>query len=197
VSNIKLYLAIDYTIQDLNNTDYKGYSEKELVCALQSRDEQAMSVLYDRYSKALFNVIYRLLDNQEISEDVLQESFVKIWNNIANYDEAKGTLFTWMLNVCRNNAIDKTRSREFKNSAKKQSIDSNVHMEQHRTEFNPETLGLKTMTEKLKPEQKEIVDLIYFSGFTHVEVAEKLDLPLGTVKTRLRAAINELRTYFK
>ena len=165
--------------------------------ALQNRDEQAMSFLYDRYSKALFNVIYRLVDNQEMSEDVLQESFVKIWNNIGQYDVTKGTLFTWMLNVCRNNAIDKTRSREFKNNAKNQSMDSSVNMEQHRTEFNPETLGLKTITEKLKPEQKEIVDLVYFNGFTHVEVAEKLDLPLGTVKTRLRAAITELRTYFK
>ncbi len=156
-----------------------------------------MGFLYDHYSKALFNIIYRIVENQEMSEDVLQECFVKIWNGISQYEGTRGTLFTWMLNVCRNGAIDKVRSKEFKAVSKNQNIESNVSLSHHRTEFNPETLGLKTMTEKLKPEQKEIVDLIYFNGYTHVEAAEELDLPLGTVKTRLRSAIIELRTYFK
>ena len=179
------------------NISQKTYSEQELVAALQNKDEQALSVLYDRYSKALFNIIYRVVGNQEMSEDVLQESFVKIWNGIAQYDEAKGTIFTWMLNICRNSAIDKVRSKEYKSVSKNQNIDNNVNLSQHRTEFNPETLGLKTITEKLKPEQKQVVDLIYFNGYTHVEVAEELNLPLGTVKTRLRLAIIELRNYFK
>ena len=101
------------------------------------------------------------------------------------------------MNVCRNGAIDKVRSKEFKSVSKNQNLAGTVNLAQHRTEFNPETLGLKAMTEKLKPEQKEILDLIYFNGYTHVEAAEELDLPLGTVKSRLRMAIIELRTKFK
>lgn len=181
----------------MNNSVQKNYSEQELVIALQHKEEQAMSWLYDHYSKALFSIIYRVVENQEMSEDVLQECFVKIWNNFPQYDASKATLFTWMLNICRNGAIDKVRSKEFKSVAKNQNLEGNVSLLHHRTEFNPDTLGLKTMTEKLKREQKEIVDLIYFNGYTHVEVAEELNLPLGTVKTRLRTAIIELRTYFK
>jgi RNA polymerase sigma factor (sigma-70 family) len=180
----------------LNIPLHKNYSEQELIAALQNREQQAMSVLYDRYSKALFNIIYRIVENQEMSEDVLQESFVKIWNSIAQYNGDKGTIFTWMLNICRNSAIDKVRSKEFRNVSKNQNVDGNVNLSEYRTEFNPDTLGLKTITERLKPEQKEIVDLIYFNGYTHVEVAEQLNLPLGTVKTRLRMAIMELRNYF-
>ena len=181
----------------LNNNLHKEFSEPELVAALQNKEEAAMSFLYDRYSKALFNIIYRVVDSQEMSEDVLQECFVKIWNGIGQYDGTRGSLFTWMLNICRNGAIDKVRSREFKSVSKNQNIESSVNVVDNHNEFNPETLGLKTMTEKLKPEQKEIVDLIYFNGYTHVEAAEELDLPLGTVKTRLRSAIIELRNYFK
>lgn len=181
----------------MNSSQHKQYTEQELVSALQNRDTKAVEVLYDRYSKALLTIIYRIVENQEMAEDVLQDSFVKIWNNIGQYDNTKGTLFTWMLNICRNSAIDKTRSKEFKAGTKNQSLDGNVNIAQPHAEFNPETLGLKSMTEKLKPEQKQIVDLIYFKGYTHVEVSEELNLPLGTVKTRLRMAIMELRNYFK
>ena len=102
-----------------------------------------------------------------------------------------------MLNICRNCAIDKVRSKEFRNVSKNQNVDGIVNLSDYRTEFNPDTLGLTAITERLKPEQKEIVDLIYFNGYTHVEAAEELNLPLGTVKTRLRMAIMELRNYFK
>lgn len=181
----------------MNGTRHKEYTERQLIAALKGGEQNAMEEVYERYSKALFTVIYRVVENQEMAEDVLQESFLKIWNGIAQYDETRGTLFTWMLNICRNRAIDKTRSAEFKKSAKNQSLGASVSLLNDRTEFNPETLGLKAMTERLKPEQREIIDLVYFNGYTHMEVSEELNLPLGTVKIRLRAAINELRNYFK
>jgi RNA polymerase sigma-70 factor (ECF subfamily) len=103
-----------------------------------------------------------------------------------------------MVNVARNIAIDKTRSKEFRNSTKTEDIENNVLIvdKQIKTEINPEIIGLKDLIEKLKPEHKIILDLVYFEGFTHVEVAEKLDIPLGTVKTRLRNAIITLRKVF-
>jgi RNA polymerase sigma-70 factor (ECF subfamily) len=98
------------------------YTEAELLQALQSHDEQAFSFLYDRYSKALFNIILQIIPQQELAEDVLQEVFVKIWQNIKSYDETKGRLYTWMLNIARNQSIDRTRSKDFNNRYKTKEL---------------------------------------------------------------------------
>jgi RNA polymerase sigma factor (sigma-70 family) len=172
--------------------------QDELVLRLRNKDQQAFSQMYYQYSTSLLGVISRVLDNDlELARDVLQESMVKIWNNITSYDSSKGTLFTWMLNICRNMAIDKTRSRMYKNQQKSQSIDTNPMLENYLQDIpKPETIGLKKMLELLDPSQREVVDAVYLMGYTHVEAAEKLSIPLGTVKTRLRNAILELRKYF-
>jgi RNA polymerase sigma-70 factor (ECF subfamily) len=104
-----------------------------------------------------------------------------------------------MVNVARNLAIDKLRSKDFRNHSKNQDIENHVNAidEQRNTTYKPELLGVKDLVEKLKPEQKKIVELVYFQGYTHVEVSDELEIPLGTVKTRLRMGIMELRKYFK
>lgn len=173
-------------------------SEEELVNALKRQDTIAIKALYDMYSGALLGVISRIVIHTEIAEDLLQETFVKIWNSAASYDSSKGRLFTWMMNVARNLSIDKLRSKDFKNSAKNQDIENNVDFidEQKRVTFNADTLGLKELVTQLKPDFKDVLDMIYFKGYTHVEAAEALNLPLGTVKTRIRMAILELRKNF-
>ncbi len=150
------------------------------------------------YSGALLGVISRIVQPIELAEDLLQETFVKIWNSAASYDPAKGRLFTWMMNVARNLSIDKLRSKEFKNSSKNQELENNVDFidEQKKVSFNADVLGLKDMVTQLKPEFKQVLDLVYFGGYTHAEAAEELNLPLGTVKTRVRMAILELRKNF-
>lgn len=174
-------------------------AEESLVSMLSDRNQEGMEILYDNYSSALFGVIHRIIQNDEIAEDVLQETFLKIWNNFAMYDPVKGRLFTWMLNIARNMAIDKVRSKEFtqkqKNRGYSDSV-SPVDFEDHSV-YNPETIGLKEMVRKLEPEYKQIIDLLFFGGYTQSEVAEKLNLPLGTVKTRSRAAIQKLRYNFE
>jgi RNA polymerase sigma-70 factor (ECF subfamily) len=173
-------------------------SEPELIQAIRNRDKKGIEALYDMYSSALYGVIYRIIQHEGIAEDLLQETFVKIWNSAASYDESKGRLFTWMVNIARNLSIDKTRSKDFRNHSKTEDIENIVLSVDtgSTTSMNPETLGLKDLVDKLKPEQKIILDLVYFRGFTHVEVAEELDIPLGTVKTRLRNAIMTLRKVF-
>lgn len=173
-------------------------SEPELVQAIRTRDTRGAEALYDMYSAALYGVIYRIIQHEEIAEDLLQEVFVKIWNSAASYDESKGRLFTWMVNIARNLSIDKTRSKDFRNHSKTEDIENIVLSvdKGFTTSLNPETLGLKDLVEKLKPDQKAILDLVYFRGYTHVEAAEELDIPLGTVKTRLRNAIITLRKVF-
>ena len=172
--------------------------EEELIIALKSRDITAMQALYDMYSGALLGVISRIVQPVEVAEDLLQETFIKIWNSSDGYDPTKGRLFTWMMNIARNLAIDKLRSKDFKNSGKNQDIENNVDFidAQKEVTFNADTLGVKDMVNALKPELNVVLNMVYFKGYTHAEAAEELSLPLGTVKTRIRMAIMELRKNF-
>lgn len=172
--------------------------EEELIQALRNHEKIAIEALYDMYSASLYGVISRIVIDVPTAEDVLQETFVKIWNSFSNYSADKGRLFTWMVNIARNLAIDKIRSKDFKNQLKNHELENNVTFidEQKNTVYKPELMGIKNLVETLKPEQKSILDLVYFRGYTHVEAAEELGIPLGTIKTRLRMAIQELRKYF-
>jgi RNA polymerase sigma factor (sigma-70 family) len=173
-------------------------SEEELVGALKNQETVAIKALYDMYSGALLGVISRIVLQSEVAEDILQETFVKIWNSSGSYDPSKGRLFTWMMNIARNLSIDKLRSKDFKNSNKNQHLENNVDLvdAQKGVSFNADTLGVKDLVDNLRPDFKSVLDMVYFKGYTHVEAAEKLNLPLGTVKTRVRMAILELRKKF-
>ena len=156
-------------------------SEEELVNGLKNQDTIAMEALYSMYSGALLGIISRVVVQTEVAEDVLQETFVKIWNSAGSYDPSKGRLFTWMMNVARNLSIDKLRSKDYKNANKNQDIENNVDFidEQKKVTFNADTLGLKDLVTNLKPDFKNVLDMVYFKGYTHVEAAEELDIPLG------------------
>ena len=172
--------------------------EAVLIAGLQQRDTAALSELYERYSAALFGVISRLVNDDHLAEDILQEAFLKIWNNASAYDGSKGRLFTWMLNICRNQAIDKMRSKGYK-TGKATTSDESVLLENPNEIYDairPDTIGLREIVEQLRPEWKQLIDLVYFKGYTQQEVSETLDIPLGTVKTRLRSAIQALRERF-
>jgi RNA polymerase sigma-70 factor (ECF subfamily) len=173
----------------------KYNDELTLVLALKAKDKQAFSYLYDNYSDALYGVINRIVLSNEIAGDVLQEVFVKIWKNIDNYSREKGSIFTWMMNISRNAAIDQIRSRQYQNEAQNQSIENFVYdidkTEQATSQVDH--IGLKEVLTKLKPEHKILIDKVYFEGYTHEEISQELDMPLGTVKTRIRAAMQHLR----
>lgn len=171
-------------------------SEEQLVKSLMAGDENAFSTLYDNYSPTLYGVICRIVGSEEIGQDVLQDAFVKIWKNIQNYDRQKGTIFTWMLNVARNTAIDYLRSKHHKGSI--QSEEENVRiLNNESVEQNFDHIGLRETVKKMKPEHQAIVDLLYYKGYTQEEASKQLDLPLGTLKTRSRAAIQQLRVLLK
>ncbi len=174
-------------------------SEIELVSMLQSKDENAFSYLYDNYSGALYGVILKVVFKEELANDVLQEVFIKIWKNIEQYDASKGRLYTWLLNIARNTAIDTLRSKSFNQDQKTTDIDNNVYLNDYRrsTSNNTDTLGLKQSVMKLKPDFRILIDLAYFQGYTQEDISKALNIPLGTVKTRLRSAIIELKSVFK
>ncbi len=173
-------------------------AEDALVSLLQSKDQRGFSILYDNYSSALYGVILKIVRSEEIAADVMQDAFVKIWKNIEGYNRTKGTLFTWILNVARNTAIDRIRSQEFQNSQKNQDLDSSINFidNQGSSQFDVDAIGIRKVVENLRPEHQQMIDLLYFQGYTQAEVAEEFNIPLGTVKTRVKAAVVQLRQYF-
>ncbi len=168
-------------------------NEDALVQRLREQDEAALSDLYDKYSAALYGVILRIVKTEEIAEDVLQDTFVKIWSSFSQYDASKGRLFTWLINIARNSAIDKIRSRQYRVGSKTKPLeDSPVNHLQSSYDTRPDHIGVKEMVNKLNPDQRIIIDMMYFEGYSQSEVAEELDIPLGTVKTRTRTAMKIL-----
>jgi RNA polymerase sigma-70 factor (ECF subfamily) len=161
---------------------------------LQQRNEKAFAYLYDNYSGALYGIISSIVIDKEISNDVLQNVFINIWRKIESYDASKGRLFTWMLNIARNASIDEIRSKGYKDSQKNQSLSDNVDIAGAVTGPAIDDVGLKKVLTKLKGELRILVDMSYFQGFTHEEIAKVLNMPLGTVKTRIRSALIQLRT---
>ncbi|NOT51667.1 MAG: sigma-70 family RNA polymerase sigma factor [Chitinophagaceae bacterium] len=172
------------------------YSEQELVNLLQQRSEQAFGYLYDNYSGSLYGVVTSIITDKETANDVLQNVFVNIWRKIESYDPSKGRLFTWMLNIARNAAIDEIRSKGYRDSQKNQPLTENVDTMAEKSASVPmyNDVGLKKVLSRLKGELRVLIDLSYFQGFTHEEISKALNIPLGTVKTRIRTALIQLRT---
>ena len=171
------------------------YSEEELVLLLRNKDEAAFSYLYDNYAGALNGIINRMITEAHLAEDILQEAFVKIWNNFSQYDSSKGRLFTWMINITRNLTIDTLRSKGYKKQQKISSDENSVsnYHDKNSGSDKFDAIGINNKLANLKPEQKAIIDLAYFNGYTQEEISKEMGIPLGTVKTRMRAAIIELR----
>ena len=179
-------------------TEIKKYSEIGLIDALKRHDNEAYEYLYYNYKGALFTVIQQIIPDKESAGDVLQEVFIMIWKNIDKYDAAKGRLFTWLFNVTRNCAINTTRSKNYKTQLKNDSLDNYVNSvderENHILPINQ--IGLRKQVHQLREDYRNVLELSYFNGYTHEEIAKILNTPVGTVKTRLRNALIELRKQF-
>ena len=169
--------------------------QDQLIERLKQQDRTALGPLYDAYSGALFGVILRIVQSRELAEQVLQDTFVKAWRNAASYDASKGRLFTWLLNIARNTAIDATRTAYFQHYRKTEDLDNLVHVSGGET-VNPDHVGVREVVQRLDEKYRKLIDLVYFQGFTQEEAAQETGIPIGTIKTRLRYAIGELRKVF-
>ena len=174
------------------------YSEQELVEALKNHLNEAYKYLYLHYRGSLYNIIIQIIPDPENANDVLQELFITVWKNIDKYDAQKGRLYTWLFKLARNTAINKTRSKIYKSSLKNDSISNYVNDIDEKNAFqqNINHIGLRKEVSRLKEELKAVLELSFFNGFTQEEIAKALNIPLGTVKTRLRNAVIELRKQF-
>lgn len=173
------------------------HNETELLKRLKLHEEQAFRYLYDHYSKALFVIIKQIIPQQEVAEDLLQETFVKVWQNIHTYDGSRGRLYTWMLSIARNLSIDRTRSKEFNKQNKTAELQENVYAYAPAEEVRGTDIGLRKILNSIPEENARLIDLAYFKGYTQEEIAKILVMPVGTVKTRMRSAIANLRKIIK
>ena len=166
-----------------------------LVEKFQQQDVKAFESLYNMYSKSMHGVIYNIVRDYDLAEEVKQDVFIKAWHNASSYSAQKGRFFTWILNIARNTAIDKTRSKSFKNSGKNLNAEFFVDILQDHDSLDDKTnaLGIKKYVAKLAGKCIEVIELLYFKGYTQKEASETLHMPIGTIKTRNRNCINELR----
>lgn len=179
--------------------DTVKYTEAELVALLKQRSRHVFSYLYDNYSGSLYSVILSIIGERELCNDVLQEVFVKIWKQTEMYDADKGRLFTWMVNIARNASIDVLRSKGFKQNMQNRELNESVtdgQMSQSAS-MNTDKIGLRKLVHLLKDDHKVLLELSYFQGYTQDEISTMLAIPLGTVKTRMRSALLQLREMVK
>jgi RNA polymerase sigma-70 factor, ECF subfamily len=175
----------------------KNMTQEEILPLVLKKDDKAFTTLYEMYSKNVFGVIYNLMKDKEEAEDVLQEVFVKIWKNIDTYNESKGRLYTWIVNIARNATIDKLRSKGYNNSQKNATMDNFVNVLDDNSRFinKIDTIGISNFISKLKPKCIQIIELLFYKGYTQQEASDELEIPLGTIKTQNRNCINDLRNY--
>ncbi|PYT16968.1 MAG: RNA polymerase subunit sigma-24 [Acidobacteria bacterium] len=172
--------------------------ETELARRLKAREPEAMAELYDRYGRLTYSIIYRVVRNTAVAEDLVQETFLRVWNRVHSFDQQRGALGPWVLAVARNRAIDYLRSIDGRMSAGALELD---RMENPAlfSGFEDSALSidrarqLKNAFEKLTPSQRTVIELAYFEGMSQTEMADRLKQPLGTVKTWVRSALKILR----
>lgn len=165
-----------------------------LILRLQEGDEIAFKRIYELYGNSLFGIIFSITQDEAVSQELLQDVFLKVWDKSATYDPKKGRFFTWLLNIARNTAIDQLRSAERKNKDRQVSLDEVHHIFDNNSYIKSDSIGLQQYIDFLGPLCKQIIELLFFKGLTQSEGAKKLKMPLGTLKTKNRKCINEIRS---
>ncbi|WP_157207734.1 RNA polymerase sigma factor [Mariniflexile maritimum] len=169
--------------------------EKEIVTLLERGDKKAITLLYDNYADALYGVIKKIIADDDTAQDVLQESFIKIWRYSKKYDPDKAKLFTWLYRIAYNTAIDKVRSQKNKDGNEVQIETSNVY-KISADELNQDVMDMQKHLGSLDEKYQIIINALFFEGMTQQEASEELDIPLGTIKSRLKIGLRELKKIY-
>jgi RNA polymerase sigma-70 factor (ECF subfamily) len=168
-----------------------------LVTRMQRRDPQALAELYDRYGRITFALILRVVRDAGIAEDLVQETFLRVWNRVHGFDAQKGSIGPWLLAVARNRAIDYLRSAagRDRNALEYEENDHpSLYFDMEKDILSSDRARrVKSAVEKLSPNQRQVIELAYFEGLSQTEMAERMGQPLGTVKTWVRSALKNLR----
>jgi RNA polymerase sigma-70 factor, ECF subfamily len=175
-------------------------ADKDLISQVGQGDAQAFTTIYERHGRAAYALAYRLMGEKQAAEDLLQEAFLKLWCGAASYRAERGSVRTWLLSIVHNRGIDQLRSLASRRRTQ-EKIESSAQRSQPSEAFaqswrNSQREEVREALKTLPSEQSKVLELAYFSGYTRVEIAEFLDLPLGTVKGRVRLGLKKVRDYY-
>ncbi|WP_250433007.1 RNA polymerase sigma factor [Hanstruepera flava] len=169
--------------------------EIEIVTLLEKGDKKAISLLYENYADALFGVISKVITDPEMAQDALQETFIKVWKKAKTYDASKAKLFTWLYRIAYNTAIDKVRSSSNKTKKEVQIQDSNVY-KLTSDGLNQDVMDIKKHLNTLDDKYQIVIQALFFEGMTQQEASDELEIPLGTIKSRLKIGLRELKKIY-
>jgi RNA polymerase sigma-70 factor (ECF subfamily) len=179
---------------------YMILADEDLISLVEAGDADAFATLYDRHSRSAFSLAYRMMGDRQAAEDLAQDAFIKVWRNAASYRAERGSVRTWILSIVHNRGIDQLRSTASRRRTQ-EKIEASAPRSQPSEAFaetwrNSQRDQVREALDTLPAEQLKILELAYFSGYTHVEISELLSLPLGTVKGRMRLGLKKIRDYF-
>jgi RNA polymerase sigma-70 factor (ECF subfamily) len=180
---------------------YLILADEDLISLVEAADAEAFATLYDRHSRAAFSLAYRMMGERQASEDLTQDAFLKVWRGASSYRADRGSVRTWILSIVHNRGIDQIRSQASRRRTQ-EKIEASAPRSQPSEAFaetlrNSQRDQVREALNTLPPEQLKILELAYFSGYTHVEISDLLGLPLGTVKGRMRLGLKKIRDYFE
>jgi RNA polymerase sigma-70 factor (ECF subfamily) len=179
---------------------YLVLADEDLISLVESGDTEALAGLYDRHGRSAYSLAYRMMGDRQAAEDLVQDSFIKVWRSAKSYRAGRGSVRTWILSITHNRGIDHIRS-----TASRRRTQDRVEMTTETTQQseafsetwrNSQRSQVQEALKTLPEEQLKILELAYFSGYTHAEIAEMLDLPLGTVKGRMRLGMKKIKSFF-
>jgi RNA polymerase sigma-70 factor (ECF subfamily) len=178
--------------------DFRALADEELMQLVREGDAGAFEVIFDRHSGAAFSLAYRMCGRQAMAEDVVQEAFVSLWRSVARYDAARGSVRTWVLSVVRNRAIDAFRREAIKGGrdVHEEGVAERVpapELTDAEVERRDEARQIRRALGELPPDQRQVIELAFFGGFSHSQIADMLALPSGTVKGRMRLGLTKMR----
>ena len=176
-------------------------ADEDLISFVGQGDAEAFTILYDRHSRAAFSLAYRMMGERQAAEDLAQDAFLKVWRSASSYRAERGSVRTWILSIVHNRGIDQIRSQASQRRTQ-DKIEASAPRSQPSEAFaetlrNSQRDQVREALDTLPPEQLKILELAYFSGYTHVEISDLLRLPLGTVKGRMRLGLKKIKDYFE
>jgi RNA polymerase sigma-70 factor (ECF subfamily) len=180
------------------SSDLRSIADEDLMAMVRGGEVRAFDVIFDRHAGAAYSLAYRMCGRQAMAEDVVQEAFVSLWRSGARYDRARGSVRSWVLSVVHNRAIDAFRkeaansARDVRDEGLAERLEDDVRTDRE-AERRDDARQVRTALDELPTEQRQVIELAYFGGFTHTEIADMLGLPAGTVKGRMRLGLSKLR----
>lgn len=176
-------------------------ADEDLISLVEEEDQDAFAALYDRHSRSAFSLAYRMMGQRQAAEDLVQEAFLKVWRSSGGYRVSRGSVRTWILSIVHHRGIDLIRATSSRQRTK-ELFEASAVKTQPSEAFsevwkNSQAEQVREALKTLPPDQLKILELAYFSGYTHVEISEMLNIPLGTVKGRMRLGIKKIRAYFE